>query len=124
MKRDVKIAVLNGAADYLRMGFNPDDINDSHLIKAKDIARAMKRIIANAVILKLFDINQRIVLAIDGGMFRISTGEIEDLSVDFAACISAIESYGNDWGNNITKEELETAIAYTLYEEDETLMEE
>lgn len=121
MERSEKMAALNRAADYLRNGLTPDEIWNRHIVKSQEISRAMKRIVANAVILKLFDINQRIVLAIDGGMFWLSTGEIEDLETDFNACLRAIESYGNDWRENITKEELENAITYTLYEEDETL---
>lgn len=116
MKKTEMIAIANRAADHLRNGKTPDEIYNTRIVRTQEIARAMKKILANAVVLKLFDINQRVVNGVDNGVFWISTGEIEDLETDFNACLGVIESFGNNWQGNITKEELEIAITYTLYE--------
>ena len=106
------IRLIDTAADCLRSGLVPDEVSNLK------IARMMRRIMANVIMIQMCGISHRIVTMIDEGCFRCSQDDIDDLEKDFAKCLSVMGNWGNDTDDCFSKDEIRNAIAYTLYEEE------
>ena len=105
------IRLIDTAADCLRSGLIPDEIVN------QKIAKMMRRIMANVIMIQMCDISHRIVTMIDGGNFKCSQDDIDNLENDFAKCLSVMGNWGNDTDDCFSKDEIRNGVGYTLYEE-------
>ena len=112
MTNNEAITLIDTAAKCLRSGLVPDEVSN------QKIAKMMRRIIANVIVIQMCNINHRVVTMIDEGHFKCSQDDIDDLEKDFAKCLSVMGNWGNDTDDCFSKDEIRNAIAYTLYEEE------
>ena len=112
MRDEKKKHVIQVAGEYIQLGANLKDIEDSN------VKKYMKKIAANAVTIGLFDFNVFIIPNIyDGDFNTLDKERWEGIKNDLNRCLKIIDNKGENLKDILTSEEIEQAVKYTIFEE-------
>lgn len=110
MRDEEKKHVIQVAGDYIQLGANLEDIEDSN------VKKYMKIIAANAVCIGLYNFNSLVISHISEGDFTTIKPEWEDARVGMVKCLAIINNEGEDLKDILSREEIEEAVCYTIFE--------
>lgn len=110
MRDEEKKHVIQVAGDYIQLGANLEDIEDS------DVKKYMKKIAANAVCIGLYNFNRLVISHISEGDFTTIKPEWKDARVGMVKCLAIINNEGEDLKDILSREEIEEAVRYTIFE--------
>lgn len=112
MRDEEKKHVIQVAGEYIQLGANLEDIEDSN------VKKYMKKIAANAVIIGLFNFNGFVISNIHDGDFNALDKERwKGIKNDLNRCLKIIDNEGENFKDILTSEEIEEAVKYTIFEE-------
>lgn len=112
MRDEEKKHVIQVAGEYIQLGANLEDIEDSN------VKNYMKKIAANAVIIGLYNFSGFVVSHICDGDFTIIEKEHWKYTKnDLIRCLAIIENEGENLKEILTSAEIEEAVKYTIFEE-------
>ena len=110
MRDEEKKHVIQVAGDYIQLGANLEDIEDSN------VKKYMKKIAANAVCIGLYNFNRIVISHISEGDFTTIKPEWKDARVGMVKCLAIINNEGEDLKDILSREEIEEAVRYTIFE--------
>lgn len=110
MRDEEKKHVIQVAGDYIQLGANLEDIEDSN------VKKYMKKIAANAVCIGLYNFNHLVISHISEGDFTTIKPEWKDARVGMVKCLAIINNEGEDLKDILSREEIEEAVRYTIFE--------
>lgn len=110
MRDEEKKHVIQVAGDYIQLGANLEDIEDSN------VKKYMKKIAANAVCIGLYNFNRLVISHISEGDFTTIKPEWKDARVGMVKCLTIINNEGEDLKDILSREEIEEAVRYTIFE--------
>lgn len=110
MRDEEKKHVIQVAGDYIQLGANLEDIEDSN------VKKYMKKIAANAVCIGLYNFNRLVISHISEGDFTTIKPELKDARVGMVKCLAIINNEGEDLKDILSREEIEEAVRYTIFE--------
>jgi hypothetical protein len=110
MRDEEKKHVIQVAGDYIQLGANLEDIEDSN------VKKYMKKIAANAVCIGLYNFNRLVISHISEGDFTTIKPEWKDARVGMVKCLAIINNEGEDLKDILSREEIEEAVRYTIFE--------
>ena len=110
MRDEEKKHVIQVAGDYIQLGANLEDIEDSN------VKKYMKKIAANAVCIGLYNFNRLVISHISEGDFTTIKPEWKDARVGMVKCLAIINNEGEDLKDILSREEIEGAVRYTIFE--------
>ena len=110
MRYEEKKHVIQVAGDYIQLGANLEDIEDSN------VKKYMKKIAANAVCIGLYNFNRLVISHISEGDFTTIKPEWKDARVGMGKCLAIINNEGEDLKDILSREEIEEAVRYTIFE--------
>lgn len=110
MRDEEKKHVIQVAGDYIQLGANLEDIEDSN------VKKYMKKIAANAVCIGLYNFNRLVISHISEGDFTTIKPEWKDARVGMGKCLAIINNEGEDLKDILSREEIEEAVRYTIFE--------
>ena len=114
MRDEEKKHVIQVGGEYIQLGANLEDIEDSN------VKKYMKKIAANAVIIGLFKFNGFVVSHIcDGDFTTIEKEHWKYTKNDLIRCMAIIDNEGENLKDILTSEEIKEAVKYTIFEETE-----
>lgn len=80
------------------------------------VKKMMKKIAANAVCIGLYNFNRLVISHISEGDFTTIKPEWKDARVGMAKCLAIINNEGEDLKDILSREEIEEAVRYTIFE--------
>lgn len=110
MRDEEKKHVIQVAGDYIQLGANLEDIEDSN------VKKYMKKIAANAACIGLYNFNRLVISHISEGDFTTIKPEWKDARVGMVKCLAIINNEGEDLKDILSREEIEEAVRYTIFE--------
>lgn len=110
MRDEEKKHVIQVAGDYIQLGANLEDIEDSN------VKKYMKKIAANAVCIGLYNFNRLVISHISEGDFTTIKPEWKDARVGMVKCLAIINNEGEDLKDILSREEIEEAVRFTIFE--------
>lgn len=110
MRDEEKKHVIQVAGDYIQLGANLEDIEDSN------VKKYMKKIAANAVCIGLYNFNRLVISHISEGDFTTIKPEWKDARGGMVKCLAIINNEGEDLKDILSREEIEEAVRYTIFE--------
>lgn len=110
MRDEEKKHVIQVAGEYIQLGANLEDIEDSN------VKKYMKKIAANAVCIGLYNFNRLVISHISEGDFTTIKPEWKDARVGMAKFLAIINNEGEDLKDILSREEIEEAVLYTIFE--------
>lgn len=110
MRDEEKKHVIQVAGDYIQLGANLEDIEDSN------VKKYMKKIAANAVCIGLYNFNRLVISHISEGDFTTIKPEWKDARVGMAKCLAIINNEGEGLKDILSREEIEDAVRFTIFE--------
>lgn len=110
MRDEEKKHVIQVAGEYIHLGANLEDIEDSN------VKKYMKKIAANAVCIGLYNFNRLVISHISEGDFTTIKPEWKDARVGMVKCLAIINNEGEDLKDILSREEIEEAVRYTIFE--------
>lgn len=110
MRDEEKKHVIQVARDCIQLGANLEDIEDSN------VKKYMKKIAANAVCIGLYNFNRLVISHISEGDFTTIKPEWKDARVGMVKCLAIINNEGEDLKDILSREEIEEAVRYTIFE--------
>lgn len=110
MRDEEKKHVIQVAGDYIQLGANLEDIEDSN------VKKYMKKIAANAVCIGLYNFSSLVISHISEGDFTTIKPEWKDARVGMVKCLAIINNEGEDLKDILSREEIEEAVRYTIFE--------
>lgn len=112
MRDEEKKHVIQVAGEYIQLGANLEDIEDSN------VKKYMKKIAANAVIIGFFNFNGFVISHIcDGDFNTLNKERWKEMKNDLNRCLEIIDNEGENLKNILTSEEIKEAVKYTIFEE-------
>lgn len=112
MRDEEKKHVIQVAGEYIQLGANLEDIEDSN------VKKYMKKIAANAVIIGLFNFNGFVISKIyDGDFNTLNKERWNGIKNDLNRCLEIIDNEGENLKDILTSEEIKEAVKYTIFEE-------
>lgn len=87
--------------------------------KNEEVKKMMSKIVANAVIIKLYNINEIIISHISDGDFESVQQYLDDLKSTFVMLINIMRNKGDYLVTQIDELLLDYTINYTIYEQTE-----
>lgn len=112
MRDEEKKHVIQVAGEYIQLGANIEDIEDSN------VKKYMKKIAANAVIIGLFNFNGFVISNIyDGDFNALDKERWEGIKNDLNRCLKIIDNEGENLKDILASEEIKEAVKYTIFEE-------
>ena len=100
MRDEEKKHVIQVAGDYIQLGANLEDIEDSN------VKKYMKKIAANAVCIGLYNFNRLVISHISEGDFTTIKPEWKDARVGMVKCLAIINNEGEDLKDILSREEI------------------
>lgn len=110
MRDEEKKHVIQVAGDYIQLGANLEDIEDSN------VKKYMKKIAANAVCIGLYNFNRFVISHISEGDFTTIKPEWKDARLGMVKCLAIINNEGEDLKDFLSREQIEEAVRYTIFE--------
>lgn len=112
MRDEEKKHVIQVAGEYIQLGANLKDIEDSN------VKKYMKKIAANAMIIGLFNFNGFVASNIyDGDFNALDKERWKGIKSDLNRCLKIIDNEGENLKGILTSEEIKEAVKYTIFEE-------
>lgn len=112
MREDEKKHAIEVAGEYIQLGADIKDIEDSN------VKKYMKKIAANAVTIGLFNFNGFVISNIGDGNFNtIKKEHWKYIKNDLIRCLAIIDNEGENLKDILTSEEIKEAVKYTIFEE-------
>lgn len=112
MRDEEKKHVIQVAGEYIQLGANLEDIEDSN------VKKYMKKIAANAVIIGFFNFNGFVISNIyDGDFNTLDKERWNEIKNDLNRCLKIIDNEGENLKDILTSEEIKEAVKYTIFEE-------
>ena len=105
--------LIKKAAMYLKFGL------PISRCKNEEVKKMMSKIVANAVIIKLYNINEIIISHISDGDFESVQQYLDDLKSTFVMLINIMRNKGDYLVTQIDELLLDYTINYTIYEQTE-----
>lgn len=110
MRDEEKKHVIQVAGDYIQLGANLEDVEDSN------VKKYMKKIAANAVCIGLYNFNRLVISHISEGDFTTIKPEWKDARVGMVKCLAIINNEGKYLKDILSREEIEEAVRFTIFE--------
>lgn len=112
MRDEEKKHVIQVAGEYVQLGVNLKDIEDSN------VKKYMKKIATNAVTIGLFNFNGFVISNIyDGDFNALDKDRWKGIKNDLNRCLEIIDNEGENLKDILTSEEIKEAVKYTIFEE-------
>ena len=112
MRKEEKKHAIEVAGEYIQLGADLEDIEDSN------VKKYMKKIAANAVIIGLFNFNGFVISNIcDGDFNTLNKERWKGIKNDLNRCLEIIDNEGENLKNILAFEEIKEAVKYTIFEE-------
>lgn len=97
------------AGEYIKNGVHTTSLDE-------EVKKMMKKIAANAVCIGLYNFNRLVISHISEGDFTTIKPEWKDASVGMVKCLAIINNEGEDLKDILSREEIEEAVRYTIFE--------
>ena len=110
MRDEEKKHVIQVAGDYIQLGANLEDIEDSN------VKKYMKKIAANAVCIGLYNFNRLVISHISEGEFTTIKPVWKDARVGMVKFLAIINNEGEDLKDILSLQEIEDAVRFTIFE--------
>ena len=112
IEREQKIKDIKNAEMLISSGYN------ANLINPPEVRKMMKKIVANAVIIGLFNFNGFVISNIyDGDFNALDKERWKGIKNDLNRCLKIIDNEGENLKDILTSEEIKEAVKYTIFEE-------
>ena len=112
-QKQEKIELIKKAAMYLKDGL------PISRCKNEEVKKMMSKIAANAVIIKLYNINELVISNISDGDFESVQQCLDDLKSNFVMLINIMRNKGDYIVTQIDESLLDYTVNYTIYEQTE-----
>ena len=110
MTFDEKRELILLAEKYIKCGVHTTTIED------KEVKKMMKKIAANAVCLGLYNFNKLVIGHVGDGNFTTIKPVWKDARAGMVKCLAIINNEGEDLKDILSREEIEEAVRYTIFE--------
>lgn len=112
MRDEEKKHVIQVAEEYIQLGANLEDIEDSN------VKKYMKKIAANAVVIGLYNFSAFAIPNIyDGDFNALDKERWKGMKKNLNRCLKIIDNEGENLKDILTSEEIKEAVKYTIFEE-------
>lgn len=100
------------ASKYIKNGVHTTSLDN------EEVKKMMKKIVANAVIIRLFNFNGFVISSIcDGDFNALDKERWKGIQNDLNRCLEIIDNEGENLKDILTSEEIKEAVKYTIFEE-------